>query len=69
MKRTTITLPNDLLEKLQKTLKAKNKTRAVILAIESELKRRKIQTIKEMAGELEFQTEADELRHGDHRLG
>jgi metal-responsive CopG/Arc/MetJ family transcriptional regulator len=69
MKRTTITLPNDLLEKLQKTVKARNKTRAVIVAIEGELRRRKIQTIKEMAGELEFQTEADELRYGDHRLG
>ena len=69
MKRTTITLPTDLVESLQKTLKAKNKTQAVIMAIEDEIRRKKLERIKGMAGKMEFDLEADDIRHGDHRLG
>ncbi len=69
MKRTTITLPTDLVESLQETLKAKNKTQAVIMAIEDEIRRKKLERIKGMAGKMEFDLEADDIRHGDHRLG
>ena len=69
MKRTTITLPTDLVETLQETLRAKNKTQAVIMAIEDEIRRKKLERIKGMAGKMEFDLEADAIRHGDHRLG
>lgn len=66
MKRTTVTLPTDLLENLISVTKAKSKSRAVIIAIEEELKRKKWQRIKESAGKLEF-AEVDKIRHNDHR--
>ena len=68
MKRTTVTLPNDLLEMLKKTVKAKNKTRAVIMAIEGEIRRNKLEKLKKMAGHMEFEREANDIRHGDERL-
>ena len=69
MRRTTITLPQGLVDELVGLTGASSKTRAVILAIEEELRKRKLENIKGMAGRLEFNIEAEELRHGDERLG
>ncbi|MEW6380801.1 MAG: DUF2191 domain-containing protein [bacterium] len=69
MKRTTLTVPRDLIDELVKATGAKNKTQAVILAIQDEIKSRKKERIRQMAGHLEFTQDADEIRHGDHRLG
>ena len=69
MSRATLTLPNDLLDELMKSVSAKSKTEAVILAIRNEIKSRKIRKIKEMAGSMEFTATADVLRHGDRRIG
>lgn len=69
MKRTTVTLPAKLLENLVTVSKAKSKSQAVTMAIEEEIKRKKWQKIKKMAGKLEFYEEADRLRHEDHRTG
>jgi len=69
MKRTTVRIPEKLLEKLMKAAKAKNKTQAVVSVIEAEIKGKKFERIKEMAGKIEFDIEADELRHKDERLG
>lgn len=69
MSRTTITLPGDLIEELMSVLKAKNKTRAVIEAIKNEIRVKKKERIKEMAGKMEFIMSAEELRHRDRRLG
>jgi Arc/MetJ family transcription regulator len=69
MSRTTITLPQDLLTELMSLLNAKSKTEAVITAIKDEIRLRKIESIKSMAGKMDFTGTADELRHGDHRLG
>jgi metal-responsive CopG/Arc/MetJ family transcriptional regulator len=69
MSRATITLPNDLLEELMQTSPAKSKTEAVVRAIKDEIRLKKIEKIKEMAGNMEFVMTADELRHGDERLG
>jgi metal-responsive CopG/Arc/MetJ family transcriptional regulator len=69
MSRATLTLPNDLLDELMKSVSAKSKTEAVILAIRDEIKSRKIKKIKEMAGSMEFTATADVLRHGDRRIG
>lgn len=69
MKRTTITLPKNILEELLAVTNAKTKSQAVIMAIEEEIKRKKWQKIKRQAGKLEFVKEAVEIRHEDHRTG
>ncbi|MBE0414921.1 MAG: DUF2191 domain-containing protein [Dehalococcoidia bacterium] len=69
MYRTTITLPQGLVDELVKVTRAKSKTRAVTIAIEEEIRKRKLENIKSSAGSLEFEIEAEDLRHGDERLG
>ena len=50
MKRTTVTLPRELVEDLLDVTPAKNKTQAVISAIQDCIKRKKLETIKNLAG-------------------
>ena len=69
MQRATVTLPQDLLTELMTLVGARSKTEAVLTAIKDEIRLRKIARIKGMAGKMEFTTTADELRHGDRRLG
>ena len=69
MARTTITLPSELLDNLKDMLGARSKTEAVMTAIENEIRAKKIENIKKMSGKLEFVKTAEELRHGDRRLG
>lgn len=69
MSRTTITLPNSLLDELMSTVQAKSKTEAVIKAIKDEIRMKKTEKIKSMAGKMEFIKPADKLRHEDERLG
>lgn len=54
MSRTTITLPGDLVDELMAEVGAKSKTDAVITAIRDEIKARKKEKIKAMAGKMEF---------------
>ena len=51
MKRTTVTLPKDLVDELLEVLPAKNKTQAVTLAIQESIKRRKMEYLKTLAGQ------------------
>jgi hypothetical protein len=69
MSRTSITLPGDLVEELMAEVSARSKTEAVIKAIKDEIRTRKKEKIKAMAGKMEFTKSADELRHKDRRLG
>jgi metal-responsive CopG/Arc/MetJ family transcriptional regulator len=69
MSRITITLPNSLVDELLNEVKAKSKTEAVIKAIKDEIRAKKREKIKAMAGRMEFTKTAEELRHGDRRLG
>lgn len=69
MSRTTITLPSTLLEELMSEIQAKSKTDAVITAIRDEIRMKKQERIKTMAGNMDFTKSADRLRHGDRRLG
>ena len=50
MKRTTVTLPQELVNDLLRVSPAKNKTQAVLSAVQECIKRRKLETIKNMAG-------------------
>lgn len=49
MKRTTVTLPQELVVDLLEVSPAKNKTQAVISAIQECIKRKKLETIKSLA--------------------
>ncbi len=69
MNRTTITIPQELITELMSLVQARSKTDAVITAIRDEIRLRKLERIKSMAGKMEFTSSADDLRHGDHRLG
>ncbi len=69
MSRTTITLPNSLLNELMSAVEAKSKTEAVIKAIKDEIRTKKLEKIKSMAGKMEFIKSADKLRHEDERFG
>ena len=69
MSRANITLPHDLLDELMDLAPAKTKTEAVVRAIQEKLKARRIERIRAAAGSLEFASSAEEIRHGDKRLG
>jgi metal-responsive CopG/Arc/MetJ family transcriptional regulator len=69
MVRTTVTLPQDLLTELLSLVDAKSKTEAVITAVKDEIRLRRAARIKAMAGQMVFTSGAEELRHGDQRLG
>lgn len=69
MKRTTVTLPQTKVRALLEITEAKNKTQAVIRAIDDEIRYKRIQRIQESAGKLDFIATAHQLRHGDERLG
>ena len=69
MPRATVTLPQDLLTELVALVGARSKTEAVITAVKDEIRQRKLNRIKAMAGKMQFTATADELRHGDNRLG
>lgn len=69
MTRTTITLPGDLVNELMAEVGAKSKTEAIITAIRDEIRARKREKIKAMAGKMDFAAPANELRHRDRRLG
>jgi hypothetical protein len=69
MRRTTITLPEGLISELVEVTRSRNKTSAVTLAIKEEIRKRKRENIKRMAGKLEFEIEVEDLRHSDERLG
>ncbi len=49
MKRTTVTLPQELVDDLLEVNPAKNKTRAVVFAIQECIRRKKLETIKSLA--------------------
>ncbi len=69
MSRITITIPNELINELMEVLEARSKTEAVINAIKNEIKYKKKEKIKNLAGKVDFTAEAYELRHGDKRIG
>jgi len=49
MKRTTITLPQDLVNELLAITPAKNKTQAVLAAVQERIRRKKMEALKKLA--------------------
>lgn len=61
--RTTITLKSEKIVELLEETKVKSKSKAVAVAIDDFLKRKRIEKIKLMKGMLDFDLTADEIRH------
>ena len=61
--RTTITLDRDILGILQKETKLKSKSKAVLLAVEDYLRRRRVKKILDHAGGYDFDVMTAERRH------
>lgn len=61
--RTTVTIDYDVLEELMRETKARSKASAVKEAVREYLKRQKLKKIKSLKGQLEFDLEADDIRH------
>ena len=63
--RATVTMEKDVLERLVKETKAKSKASAVKQAVNEYLRRKKIDRIRSLKGKLEFDVDAEALRHYD----
>jgi len=61
--RATVTIDKNMLDQLLKETSAKSKTTAVKMAIHEYLRRRKIDRIKSMKGQLRFDLTAAGIRH------
>ncbi len=61
--RSTVTIEKDILDELIKETGAKSKATAVRQAVHEYLRRKKIERIKSLKGELEFDLTAHEIRH------
>ncbi len=61
--RTTITIDKNIIDDLLEETHAKSKVSAVKIAIDSYLKKKKIEKIKSMKGKVSFDMTADEIRH------
>jgi metal-responsive CopG/Arc/MetJ family transcriptional regulator len=63
--RSTVTIEKEILDQLVKETKAKTKSSAVKKAIAEYLRREKVNKIISLKGKLEFDLDADVLRHYD----
>jgi metal-responsive CopG/Arc/MetJ family transcriptional regulator len=63
--RSTVTIEKDILDRLVRETKAKTKSSAVKQAISEYLRREKVNKIMSLKGKLEFDVDADALRHYD----
>lgn len=61
--RTTVTIEYDVLEELMRETNARSKASAVKEAVRDYLRRQKLKKIKSLKGKLDFDLEADEIRH------
>jgi hypothetical protein len=63
--RSTVTIEKGILDRLVKETKAKTKSSAVKQAIAEYFRREKVNKIISLKGKLEFDVDADTLRHYD----
>lgn len=60
--RTTLDIPEDLLEEARDRLGFKSKTDTVILALRELVRRQRIEELKALLGEVELEVDLDESR-------
>jgi Arc/MetJ family transcription regulator len=68
--RTTLDLPEELIEEARKALGLKSKTETVVFALRNIVRRDRLDDLKAMLGRIEFDFEPAELRKKDRaRVG
>jgi Arc/MetJ family transcription regulator len=60
--RTTLDLPDDLLNEAQRLLRFKSKTDTVVLSLTELVRRRRIDELKELAGKIDLDLDVDTSR-------
>ncbi len=60
--RTTLDLPEDLLEEAMKTTRIKTKTKVIIAALEDLIRKSKIAGLKEFKGKVDLKIDLHEVR-------
>ena len=60
--RTTLNIPEELLEEARSLLKLRSKTDTVILALQELIRRKKVDQLKELAGKIEIDLDLDASR-------
>ncbi len=60
--RTTVDLPEELLDEVQRTAGTSTRREALILALEDYIRRRRMRRVALAAGSLDFDVEAREIR-------
>lgn len=60
--RTTLDLPDDLVEEAMKTTNIKTKTKVIVEALEQLIRKSKIAGIKDYKGQVDLEIDLDELR-------
>lgn len=66
--KTTVTIEKAVVEELVRETKARSRSQAIDIAAREEIKRRKRQRLLRSAGRIDFDSEAETLRHGDSRF-
>jgi metal-responsive CopG/Arc/MetJ family transcriptional regulator len=61
--KTSVIIPDDILEEVKRLSKAKTRTEAIILSLKEYIKRKRIEEIINMEGKLEFSEDMERLRH------
>jgi len=63
MMKTTLDIPENLVKKTMKLSKSKTKTKAIIIAMEEYIRRKKLEGIIRMEGKLQFSNDWEKARH------
>lgn len=61
--KTTLNIPDDLVQKTMKLSKSKTKTDAIVIALEEYIRRKKLEDIINMEGKLQFSSDWEKARH------
>lgn len=62
--RTTLNIPDDLVEKATRLAGVKTKTKAIVVALEDFVRRKQIQKLIESSGTLKPRSDWEKMRHG-----
>lgn len=60
--RTTLNIPEDLIEEARSLLKFQSKTDTVIVALEELIRKKKVEQLKRLAGKVELDLDLDSSR-------
>lgn len=60
--RTTLDLPNELVEEARKLLGFKSKTDTIVVSLQELIRRKRIEELKSLAGKIELEIDLDQSR-------